>query len=147
MSVLLGQRPSLYSLGQRCSTVVRAFHWYYAAVRFREVHPGLLAYGLLSPACGLVTGGLSGFPVLVREVPSRAGVRLRKVDDAFAFTTTSVLPSAIGPRRHPDTDDVRVVCYSVPVPLLHRRLHADLSRRTPNLRLGHISISKEQRKP
>src|SRR5437879_4950621 len=30
MSVLLGQRPSLHALRQRCPIVVRALHWYYA---------------------------------------------------------------------------------------------------------------------
>jgi hypothetical protein len=40
---------------------------------------------------------------------------------------------------------VRMVRYSFPVPPFHRRLHAGLSRRTPILRSGHISIAKENR--
>src|SRR5450631_407918 len=52
MSVLLGQRPSLHALRQRFPIIVRALHWYYAAVRpLRDVHVGLLVCSLRPPAC------------------------------------------------------------------------------------------------
>jgi hypothetical protein len=39
---------------------------------------------------------------------------------------------------------VRMVRYSFPVPLFHRRSHAGLSRRTPTLRSGPFSLSGTQ---
>jgi hypothetical protein len=166
MSVFLGQRSSLRALRHWFPSLVRALHKYYIAVRpLKDVRAGITACHLRPLACRLVRyRRLRGLPVLVHEVSSRAGV----YDYAgSAFTPTIVLPSAIrttsAPRlrifeaqyparlcpclrfnRHlamaPAKLGVRMVRYSFPVPLLHRRLHAGLSRRTRTLRSGDVRI-------
>src|SRR3981189_1423611 len=67
LGVLLGQRSSLPALRRWSPTFVRGVHWYYPAVRLlRDVRAGLVAGGLLPPACGCCCyRRLRGLPVLV----------------------------------------------------------------------------------
>src|SRR5450759_921317 len=73
MSVLLDQRPSLLTLRQRFSVLVRMIHRYYTAVRLLDdVHAGCVAIAFSRrPAVFVPNRHRRGLPVLVHEVSRR----------------------------------------------------------------------------